>query len=54
LKALVIGGVGGGGFFLFYVPPEKQDDVREALGYLQEFPFSLERDGSKTIFNIRR
>jgi len=58
LKAGALGGkvlgAGGGVFFLFHVLAEKQDNVREALRHLQEFPFSLERDGSKTIFNIRR
>ncbi|MCZ6680327.1 MAG: GHMP kinase [Candidatus Poribacteria bacterium] len=47
-------GAGGGGFFLFYAPPETHDDIRVALHHLQEFPFNLERDGSKVIFNIRR
>ena len=47
-------GAGGGGFFLFYAPPETHDDIRVALRHLQEFPFDLERDGSKVIFNIRR
>lgn len=47
-------GAGGGGFLLFVVLPEKQEDVRYALQYLQEFPFDFVRDGSKTIFNIRR
>lgn len=47
-------GAGGGGFFLFYAHPEKQDDIRSALNHLQEFPFSLERHGSKIIFNIQR
>ena len=47
-------GAGGGGFFLFYAHPDKHDAIREALGNLQEFPFNLERDGSKVIFNIRR
>ncbi|MBI1922646.1 GHMP kinase [Candidatus Poribacteria bacterium] len=47
-------GAGGGGFFLFYASPEKHDAIRAALRHLQEFPFNLERDGSKVIFNIRR
>jgi D-glycero-alpha-D-manno-heptose-7-phosphate kinase len=47
-------GAGGGGFFLFYARPEKHDDIRSALNHLQEFPFNLERDGSKIIFNIQR
>jgi D-glycero-alpha-D-manno-heptose-7-phosphate kinase len=47
-------GAGGGGFFLFYACPENHDDIRSALNHLQEYPFNLERDGSKIIFNIQR
>ncbi len=49
-----ITGAGGGGFLLLYCPPQKQDDVRQALAGLTELPFGLERDGSKVIFNYRR
>ncbi|MBI2596897.1 GHMP kinase [Candidatus Daviesbacteria bacterium] len=49
-----ITGAGGGGFLLLYVPLGKQDDVRKALTSYQELRFSLERDGSKSILNIRR
>jgi len=49
-----ITGAGGGGFLLLYCPPQKQDDVRLALGNLRELPFDLERDGTKVIFNYRR
>jgi len=49
-----ITGAGGGGFLLLYVPPNKQDNVRDALRDFREFSFYLERDGSKVIFNIRR
>ena len=49
-----ITGAGGGGFLLVYVPREKQDQVRAALKEYRELPFSLERDGSKIIFNNRR
>jgi len=47
-------GAGGGGFLLLYVPHERQNDVRTALGNLQELPFRLEADGTKVIFNYRR
>lgn len=47
-------GAGGGGFLLFYAPPERHDEIRSVLANLQEFPFNLERDGSKIILNIRR
>lgn len=49
-----ISGAGGGGFLLVYVPREKQNRVREALKKYREFPFMLEQDGSKIIFNLRR
>lgn len=49
-----IAGAGGGGFLLLYVPLGKQDSVRKALSSYRELKFSLERDGSKAIFNIRR
>lgn len=44
-------GAGGGGFLLLYVPREKQNGVRDALGEYREFPFMLERYGSRIIFN---
>jgi len=46
-------GAGGGGFLLLYVPREKQVDVRKALKKYREFPFMLERYGSRIIFNQR-
>jgi len=49
-----ITGAGGGGFLMLYVPYEKQAAVRTALSGLQELPFRLEADGTKTIFNYRR
>ncbi len=49
-----ISGAGGGGFLLLYCLPDAQDAVRTALDGYREMPFSLERDGSKVIFNVRR
>lgn len=49
-----IAGAGGGGFLLLYVPLGKQNNVRKALSSYRELRFSLERDGSKSILNIRR
>lgn len=49
-----IAGAGGGGFLLLYVPRQRQDAVRNALRGFREFPWLLEQDGSKTIFNLRR
>lgn len=49
-----VAGAGGGGFMLLYVPLGKQDAVRKALSDYREMPFRLERDGAKSIFNIRR
>lgn len=47
-------GAGGGGFLLLYCQPSRQDDVRSVLHHLRELPFTLERDGSKVIFDNRR
>ena len=49
-----IAGAGGGGFLLLYCPPDRQSAVREVLPEMKELPFSLERDGTKVIFNARR
>ena len=49
-----ISGAGGGGFLMLYVPRENQNTVRKALKEYREFPFMLEPDGSKIIFNVRR
>lgn len=51
-----IAGAGGGGFLLLYCPPERQEALRTPLrrAGLKELPFSLERDGTKVIFNVRR
>ena len=49
-----IAGAGGGGFLLLYCPPDRQSAVREVLSEMKELPFSLERDGTKVIFNARR
>jgi len=49
-----ISGAGGGGFLLLYCPYFYQTKVREVLSDLQELPFSIERDGTKVIFNYRR
>ena len=49
-----IAGAGGGGFLLLYCPPDRQHTVRAVLSELKELPFSLERDGTKVIFNARR
>lgn len=47
-----ISGAGGGGFLLLYCPRENQNKVREALKNFREFPFFLEKYGSKIIFNM--
>lgn len=49
-----ISGAGGGGFLLVYCPREKQKNVSEVMNGFREFPFFLEKDGSKIIFNISR
>ena len=42
-------GAGGGGFFLFYVPPERQQDVRHAMGGLLDIPVRFENVGSQVV-----
>ncbi|MHB0912360.1 MAG: GHMP family kinase ATP-binding protein [Armatimonadota bacterium] len=51
-----VAGAGGGGFLLLYCPPERHMPVRDRMRELglRELAFSLERDGSKVIFNARR
>ncbi|MFZ5516811.1 MAG: GHMP kinase [Candidatus Zhuqueibacterota bacterium] len=49
-----ISGAGGGGFLLLYCQRENQNRVREALNGFREFPFFLEKDGTKIIFNMGR
>lgn len=43
-------GAGGGGFLAFYVEPERQVDVRAALGHLREMPVRFDASGSRIIF----
>ncbi len=47
-------GAGGGGFLFLYCPSGNQSAVRATLAEYKELPFTLEPDGSKVIFNIRR
>lgn len=49
-----VSGAGGGGFLLVYCPREKQKNVAGVMNGFREFPFFLEKDGSKIIFNISR
>jgi D-glycero-alpha-D-manno-heptose-7-phosphate kinase len=42
-------GAGGGGFLLLFAPPEKQADIRKALGNLLYVPFGFEYTGSQII-----
>lgn len=43
-------GAGGGGFLLLFVPPDSQENVRQALDGLIHVPFSFEFSGSQIIF----
>lgn len=47
-------GAGGGGFLLVFFPPASYGTLSEAMRLYREMPFSLERDGTKIIFNWRR
>ncbi len=43
-------GAGGGGFLLLFVEPDRQPEVREALGQLLHVPVQFESSGSRIIF----
>jgi D-glycero-alpha-D-manno-heptose-7-phosphate kinase len=43
-------GAGGGGFLMFFVPPNKQNQVREALP-LKEYTFNISLKGSEVVLN---
>jgi D-glycero-alpha-D-manno-heptose-7-phosphate kinase len=47
-------GAGGGGFLLVVCPIERQREVRDRLGDMQELPITLEPSGSRIIFNVHR
>jgi D-glycero-alpha-D-manno-heptose-7-phosphate kinase len=47
-------GAGGGGFLLVYCPPDRHERLSKGMRDHRMLPFSLERDGSKVIFNYRR
>jgi D-glycero-alpha-D-manno-heptose-7-phosphate kinase len=49
-----ISGAGGGGFLLVYCPLDRQAKLRGAFSSLRELPFTLERYGSRVIFNAGR
>jgi D-glycero-alpha-D-manno-heptose-7-phosphate kinase len=44
-------GAGGGGFMLFLAPPSTHAALDEAMAGFRPFPFQLDLDGSKVIFN---
>lgn len=47
-------GAGGGGFLLLYCPVEAQASLRAKLAGFAEMPFQIEKDGTKTVFSVRR
>jgi D-glycero-alpha-D-manno-heptose-7-phosphate kinase len=49
-----ITGAGGGGFVLVSCPAERQAAVRAALAPMKELPISIDRFGSRVIFNVHR
>lgn len=44
-------GAGGGGFMLFLAPPSAHSALDKAMRDFRPFPFQLDLDGSKVIFN---
>ena len=45
-----ITGAGGGGFLLLYAPPERHQEICQALPELPPLPFACEPQGSKIIY----
>ena len=44
-------GAGGGGFFFFLAPPNKHQQIREALSQIKVWvPFKIDHSGSQVIF----
>ena len=43
-------GAGSSGFMVFYVPPEKQQNVKDALAGYLHVPFKFENEGSTIIY----
>jgi D-glycero-alpha-D-manno-heptose-7-phosphate kinase len=44
-------GAGGGGFFFFLAPPEKHEQIRDALSQIKVWvPFKIDHNGSQVIF----
>ncbi len=44
-------GAGGGGFMLFLAPPSAHAALDAAMNDCRPFPFQLDTEGSKVIFN---
>ncbi len=42
-------GAGGAGFMIFYVKPDRQNDVRNALGNLREMDFEMDNSGASIV-----
>lgn len=45
-----ITGAGGGGFLLLFVPPEKHEDVKQALHKFVHVPFQFDFSGSQIVY----
>ena len=43
-------GAGGGGFMLLYADPEKQENIKKALGELRSIPFCFEYSGTTLLY----
>ena len=44
-------GAGGGGFFFFLAPPNKHQQIRDALSQIKVWvPFKIDYSGSQVIF----
>lgn len=45
-----ITGAGGGGFLLLFVPPERQDEIKQAFSNLLYVPFKFDHSGSRIVY----
>jgi D-glycero-alpha-D-manno-heptose-7-phosphate kinase len=47
-------GAGAGGFLMFYAPPERHDEIEEALRFLRRVHFRMAPDGARVVYDRRK
>jgi len=43
-------GAGNGGFLMFFAPPDRHDQITEALSGLEKVKFRFDRSGTQVVF----